>query len=311
MADLSWFPYDAEAWERRVRDLGLSVWQEGALMRLLRAAWRSPVPCTVLDTPDELARIVGAEWKKARPVLTAHFQPLADDPSRYRCEWLYDLYLRQLERHLSYQKRGKLGGRPAKAAPKAQLEAELEAREKAELSFLSRESSAEALSCAPTEHTAKSPLPADERAPAGAALPVAGAGDQNGDYLDRPSVREELLRRGVRPSEAPPAPDVAAMLADDEARRQRDAEHFAAVRDAAWAWMRSHPVETKALGRDVRAALGFPLEAPVTGIKADTLEAQMIAAISELHQWPSADDWDGSLLLPRPDASLTLAGAPA
>jgi hypothetical protein len=255
--------------------------------------------------PDELARVIGSEWKKARPVLTAHFQPLADEPARYRCEWLYDLYLRQMERHLSYQKRGKLGGRP-KAELKAQLEAELsESSPPPKPSFaLSRaESSAEAVSCGPTDHTANSPAPGVAPAPVGAAL--AGA-PGNGDYLDRPSVREELLRRGVRPSEAPPAPDVAAKLAEDAALRERDAKHYAALKDAAWAWIRAHPDEAKALGREQRAQLGLPLEAPVTGFKADTLEQAMLTAIAERQQWPSADEWDGVS-----EFSLTLFGEAA
>lgn len=111
MADLSWFPYDADQWERRVRELGLSLLEEGALMRLLRHAWRAEShPCTILDRPDELARIIGHEARKAVPVLRAHFTPLPDEPGRLRCEWLYDLYLRQLEKHQSYQARGRKGG---------------------------------------------------------------------------------------------------------------------------------------------------------------------------------------------------------
>jgi uncharacterized protein YdaU (DUF1376 family) len=110
LADLHWLPYDVEQWEERTRELSLE--EEGALMRLLRRAWRDTTPCTIADSETVFDRLLGSRWKKLLPLIRQHFTPAADAPGRLRCVWLFALYEHQLRKHESYQSRGKLGGRP-------------------------------------------------------------------------------------------------------------------------------------------------------------------------------------------------------
>lgn len=130
MADLFWLPYDVAEWEERTRELSLE--QEGALMRLLRHAWRDPDPCTIADSDAAFDRALGSRWKKMMPLVRQHFTPVEGKPGRLRCEWLFALYQQQLAKHESYKERGKLGGRP-KAPPKHPQKAQDKPQPKVEL----------------------------------------------------------------------------------------------------------------------------------------------------------------------------------
>lgn len=263
MALLTWLPYDMEEWDRRVRELHLSLADEGALHRLIRGAWQADVPCTIADTPDEFARILGAQWRKALPIIRAHFEPLSDQPKRLRCAWLHDLYLRQLEKHLSYQSRGKKGGRP-KAEPEAQIEAELEAEPKAELPENEAElsqSSTEAISSAPTGHRANSPATAGALAPVGA-TPRATAARQLAPTAD--SVRQ---------------------------RKALQDEYFTKLRGKAESWFTTHPVEAAEFERLAREEARVPASGELEPFQQRAVRAGMHQQYRALKRLPTCDEY--------------------
>lgn len=298
MADLTWLPYTVAEWETRVRELGLTLADEGALMRLLRGAWPAAEPCTITDSPDELARIVGAEWKKAVPLFRRQFAPLPDHPSRRRCGWLYDLYLKQLDKHQSYKDRGGEGAR-RKAELKAQREAErtgqLEAQLGAELkpnSQVSRaESSAEALSCAPTEHTAKSPASGEALAPVGAAR-AAATSEGLAEFGD--------TWRAVMQGQ-PTAPAPGALETRQASDRER--RYFALLAHEADAWMALHRDDAKAIEREQRQLLELPATGDLLLADKRGLRDAMLEEIRARLGWPTTEEWDES------DALTTLTGA--
>jgi hypothetical protein len=176
MTNLTWFQYDIDVWHQRMEELGLSAEEEGVLMRLFRRAWSQPIPCTLLDNHDEFAKVLGARWRRSLPLIYRMFKPAADHPGRLACEWLSAIYNRGRDKHESYVKRGKQGGRPKKVrklevvkdkpAKKAQLP---DSKSSASVP-LAHESSAEGFSST----AAKPPAPGvahDGAAPAGAELP--------------------------------------------------------------------------------------------------------------------------------------------
>lgn len=114
MSNLTWFQYDVDAWEERVRDLGLSLEDEGAVMRLLRHSWGAKQPGTLPDDHDTFARILGARWRKFLPLVYRFFKAIEGQPGMLHSEWFGAIYSRADTKHKSYVKRGKMGGRPKK-----------------------------------------------------------------------------------------------------------------------------------------------------------------------------------------------------
>jgi hypothetical protein len=103
--------------------------QEGAFLRLLRAAWRHGARPGSLPNSDAYFAErsgLGAQWKKLGAPIRAHFAPDPGAPDMLRCDWLATLYEEQLAKHDAYVQRGKMGGRPRKKPQlKAQLKAEV------------------------------------------------------------------------------------------------------------------------------------------------------------------------------------------
>ncbi len=169
MTNLTWFQYDVDQWDKRVRELALSVEEEGALMRLVRAAWKPPFPGSILDKDTEFDHILGSRWKKLEPFIRQHFTPDPENAGRLHCLWVNELRQRAAAKHETYVARGKKGGRP-KAKDKDQLPLS-EAEKKAEVLVpasttgssasvpLVRENKTEGKSCDPTGHTAFPPAP--------------------------------------------------------------------------------------------------------------------------------------------------------
>jgi hypothetical protein len=197
VADLHWFQYDVEWWEERMREFKVSAEDEGFLMRLVRVAWREKVPCTIDDHDDTFARILGAKWKKAMPIVRAHFTPDPENPGRLRCAWLSALYANALAKHESYQQRGRMGGRPPMKRPPPKGEPDQTSAFDKETSAnepqssgsdsessgskpLARKNKAEGFSCGPSDHTTKTPALDGAHAPEGAR--TAGADDLRPRY---------------------------------------------------------------------------------------------------------------------------------
>jgi uncharacterized protein YdaU (DUF1376 family) len=175
VANLTWFQYDIAVWEAKTRELGLSLEEEGILMRLIRAAWQSPVLGTIADTDDEFARILGAKWKHGLPLIRRMFT--VGEDGRLRCALFEELYERAETKHQSYVDRGSKGGRPRKPEKKPQLP-----KQKPQLSIeggsgsgnessgsdpLARKNTAEGNTCAPSEHTSITPASVAALGPAG------------------------------------------------------------------------------------------------------------------------------------------------
>ena len=300
MAVLSWFPYDVDAWETRVRELRLSFEQEGILLRLYRGAWRAAQPCTIVDDEDEFARILGAHWQKAIPVLREHFTPVDGSPGLLRSEWLHALYLVQFEKHLSYQRRGGLGGRPRKQpessaessanSNKAQLsdsKPELPNKEAGVLAQLSQNST-EGISSAPpsSEHRANAPATAGALAPGGAAP-----------------------RATVAAARVPYVAAVENRPLDEyqDAERKREVAYFARLRGSVHRWTQEHPETAAAIDREVRQKAGLPTGELTPG-RARTYGSLYAEAVRERNHWPTIEHWNPKkpdMATPKPTADLT------
>lgn len=270
MADLPWFPYDCEAWERRVRALGLTFEGEGILHRLARRTWTEDRPCTIRDDPEELARILGPQWKRALPALREHFTPLADEPKVLRCEWLYEDYLRALKKHESYQTRGGLGGRPKKSdgaqieaelkpGRKPQLKAELKPQLKAEVIPELSQSTTEGSSSPPTEERATTPPTGVARAPGGAALAVGTP-----------------------------------LAAQAESIAEVGQSYGSMLHDAVDDWLERHPAQRAEVERDAARACGARSVDHIPVLRLSIYRGNVVELVRQRAKWPHERQWDGT-----------------
>jgi uncharacterized protein YdaU (DUF1376 family) len=285
-----------------VRELRLTLEGEGVLHRLVRRTWMAERPCTLRDDPEEFARVLGPQWKRAMAVTRQQFTPLADEPHILRCEWLYEEWLSALKKHESYQTRGAKGGRPRKQDGE-QIEAQLKpgrkaqptpqlsappAQPKAGLS----QSSSEGNSSPPSEERAIPPADGGAPAPVGAAL--ASATNGIGDYLDRASTREALARAGVRPFDAaessrPPTP----LAAQNEAIAERQREYAALLHNATDDWLDLYPDARADIEREAAREMGARDVDHVPLLRLSAFRGLVVEAVRQRAKWPTERQWDG------------------
>jgi hypothetical protein len=129
------------------------------------------------------------------------------------------------------------------------------------------------------ENTQGSPL---APAPDGA-RPAPGTGD----YLDRPTVRDELLRRGVRVPENLPALDAPANRADEYAQVLT-----AAVNE----FLERFPIASKEIGRQCRREQKLPMSGDLTEPQIQRLRGEVTEKIRQQLRWPTERSWQGEAL---------------
>lgn len=307
---LPWFPFEVSSWMASPAIARMLPEQEGAYLRLLLVAWgKGDVEPSLPADQQELATLskLGARWRKLGYLVVEQFE---ERNGRLVNAKQVTVWRKQQAAHAATVKRASAGGKANaarfKTAPGSAASTSPSAPQEV-LGDFSGDYSGSANKEVRGDYPA--PTGAGDSPSAPAALAPAGARAGTGDYLDKPAVREALLRRGIRPSELPAAPDVAALDARLAAERERAAAHYEAVRAAARRWMRTHKAEAKEIGRICRLALGFAVETPLTGFKADALERDVVTAISDRHDWPDVDAWDGCELVIEPAADPLTAGA--
>lgn len=104
---LAWWPFDAVEWDNLIGEC--TVEEEGALLRMMRRAWRRPEPCTLDDGPAAFDA-VGARAKVLTPFLRRFFLPDPARPGKLVSPWLRAKYDAQRERYERRAKPGALGG---------------------------------------------------------------------------------------------------------------------------------------------------------------------------------------------------------
>lgn len=277
MTELGWFPYDVDAWETRVREQRLSFEQEGILLRLYRGAWRAAQPCTIPDDEDEFARILGAHWAKALPLLRTEFTPIDGSPALLRSAWLWAMYERQLEKHLSYQRRGGLGGRPRKLSNSSAESSAIDNKAQvtnAKAEVTERVSSASAKSKA--EGNSSAPPSSGHRAipPAGSALAPVGAAPR------APATRTPVVA-----------------VVPDTQRVALERQYTETMLRRADEWLKAHPDKRAEIEAVERKSIGLPPTGSLGPASANALRVCIAEAVRLLHpKWPDRDTWVSSEL---------------
>lgn len=290
-AELHWFPIYYVDWLASAAISAMLPEQEGAYMRLLMIAWGNGEAEPSLSTsPVALAQMsrLGARWKKLGALIVEQFDER--DGRLYHAK-LSEVWREQQEKHAAAVTKGRKGGETRAAnrkrgASSATSPAGSSATAEGVAGTLPTQNSEGLVPPAPSGAGEEPcPAPGGALAPEGAAL--TGATSGTGDYLDRPSVRDALLRRGVRvgqPAGAPPVP------IDDGLHRR----HYAALREAADRWIAANPDDAKQLGRNLRQHLGLPLRGELPPAKERVLRECVYTEVARVQQWASAEDWDGA-----------------
>lgn len=296
---LPWFPYDVDDWEEMTKVLTLE--EEGALVRLIRAAWRDPVPCTLYDSPVFFERLLGRRWKHFRPLIDEHFHPDPDIPGRIRCQWLTVLYTDQAHR---YRKRVERNERHrVKLNEKLRrLEAEEDetplktppATSSVALAETSHETPPETHGETHRETSHETVIGGPETSPPlrAKSLELRGASPTalTSSGLEAPSQGRALgLERPRAASEERPVnqPPVASPSA------AKERAYFARLRDKVARFKGAHPDRYEEVVVKIRLNLGLPRGKPVPAWYQQQFDDQVLVAVRELHpDWPSsAEDW--------------------
>lgn len=295
----SLFYYDRSPAAWLERTAGLSPLARAAYADLEGAAWTAPKrgapPCSVPDDDAQLARMARMDlrdFKKVAAEVRALFM--------YRDGALVDDVLLKTWQDAQgrYTRRVVAGGKGNEAQGKGTHSVRNATRNANALHTQLELESEGVVPPVPSGPGGNVP-PAGDGALAPEGAPAAPA---TGDYLDRPSVQEELLRRGVRPGGATPP-------ADPDGFEARSAEHerayFAALTAAADQYAAERPASYAVIRREEAHLFGFrgALEAlPET--KQDTLRYAVMERLRALEHWPRSAEWDGTTPL------RALSGAP-
>lgn len=294
-AELPWFPMFVSDWLTSDAVTLMLPEQEGAFVRLLVVAWGKGHSEPSLPADDASLAILsrlGKRWAKLGPLVRAQFK---DEGGRLTNERLSMVWYEAQEKHASAVHRGQQGAKTRAAKRKqnsssASSSAKPQVEHREEQESVSEPNGSERQTLAPDV----APAPEGARSPS-----------PNGEnYLKSPSVRDALLRRGIRQEQIDAAPS--GNMADASAtaeflRVQYDAELHA----RATAWMAAHPAETEAFGAAARTAMKLPAEksAPLTPMQRDGLRGAVVESIRQACRWPTASSWDGNEFPPEQSAA--------
>lgn len=145
----------------------------------------------------------------------------------------------------------------------------------------------QALVSAPYGAERQEPMPEPSPAPEGAAP----SGTTSGNYQDSPSVRDALLKRGVRLEQIDNAPSgtLAELNAQQEWRR---IEYDGELARSVAGWMAVNPDATEAIEADAWQSLGLRA-GELSPLMQESLRGAVVEAIRQRADWPTLDTWDG------------------
>jgi uncharacterized protein YdaU (DUF1376 family) len=286
-AELHWFPVFAEKWLASAAVSMMLPEQEGAYFRLLVHAWGDgSLEPRVPDDPTTLAQMsrLGARWKKLGALVRDQFD--SRDGYLYNAK-LSEVWNDQQQKHAKVVERGKKGGATKAAKAKHGSSSTTSTATAQRVAGTVAEGLATKNIDSPVSEpygSERQEQAADAPAPEGARTPPTG------DYLDRPSVREELAKRthiAPRGPHDPPTP-----LAEAEAEvRQWDDRYTEAMAAACEKWLADNPEEATSLEQQERRRI-FPnphIELQTLGL--EHLRGAMHRALVVKLKWPSKDVW--------------------
>lgn len=104
---------------------GMSIEQQGALLRLMCYAWMATPACTIPDDEQLLARrsMLGERWNALSAPILAEFERVPEEPGRLRHRALYAIQCEREAFRRKQSENGKKGGRPRKDRERPTLKA--------------------------------------------------------------------------------------------------------------------------------------------------------------------------------------------
>lgn len=276
---LYWYPTYPSVWLASPVVSTMLIEQEGAYRRLLDLAWGdgSKEPSLPTDA-TQLAQMskLGARWRKLGHLIIEQFE---ERNGRLVNAAQAALWWEQQAKHAEVVKKASAGGK-AKAAKHAAARAASGApgvpQAELELRPGSANIESEAVPPVPNGTGVEQPTPDSAPAPEGArfAGAVSGEGRLVGvsplRTLDAPSIAEQ--QQGV---------------ADHERR------YFAALSDAADAWIAANADEAAVLDGEERMLLEIPLSVALPSWQARMLRDAVLERIRARNGWADAEAWDG------------------
>lgn len=317
VAELHWFPFYALEWLASSAIGMMLPEQRGAYIQLLAFAWTDgDAEPSVLNDPATLAQQsgLGARWKKLGPLVLAQFE--ARDGRLYNAK-LSEVWTAQQDKHakavakavlaveareekkrLQAASSGESPSSPPSATSRSSRRSSPRSSSGSSLSSSSGSQNLEGTAPPVPYGTEEEHVPAsgDALAPEGAALPAAtnGTNTGTGDYLNRPSVRDELRKRTHVQPWVPGQASVPTIGDVEEARRERETAYRGLLTERANAWMDDNAEATKAIGFGERARLGFPVRGTLPDWQVSVLREAVVEVVRTRHDWPSLDGWDGA-----------------
>lgn len=275
----------------------LTLEEEGALTRLVRAAWRDTVPCTLYDSPVLFERLLGARYKKFRALIDQHFTPDPELPGRLRCQWLTLIYVDQAHR---YRKRVERNERHrVKLAEKLAKLRRLEAEEEETQGETHQET-----------HGETSPETHDETHRE--TLPETSHETANRGVETSPPLRAKSLElRGASPldlkiqgqeapaldralgAETPRAASSGTTAGTTGATSEHERAYWQRLKARAESFAQAHPERYEEVVAAIRLGLALPRGRPVPNWYKQQFDDAVLVAVRQLHpDWPqSADEW--------------------